>query len=112
MALKLIILFFALHCLCDYPWQGQFLSDCKARITNPAHCLWWLGLTAHAMIQAGGVMGVLMACGYGDWTGIAIAEFAAHWAIDWHKGLGRHRLISDQIAHLSCKLLWVWIVLR
>lgn len=110
--LQLIILFFAMHCLCDYPWQGQFLSDCKARITNPAHCPWWMGLTAHAMIQSGGVMAVLMACDHENRADLAIYEFIAHWAIDWHKGLGRHRLVVDQAMHVACKLLWVALLWR
>ena len=75
--LMLALMLLAVHWLCDYPLQGQFLSDAKQK--GPLRVY---HLIAHAGIQGAGVALVT-----GNvWLGIA--EWIAHTAIDEAKVRG------------------------
>jgi len=111
-AAALVVLFalFIAHALCDYPLQGGFLAKAKNRHadlssifgTNPVpRGLWPNALTAHCLIQAGGVWIVT-----GSVT-LAAIEFIIHCLIDFVKCEGWISFAIDQTLHRVCKLVYV-----
>jgi hypothetical protein len=92
------------HALCDYPLQGDFLARGKNH-TLPMHfgIPWVHCLTAHALIQAG-----MVALATGR-VSLGVAEFVAHWLIDYGKSDKRFGIHTDQALHILCKLAWVAI---
>jgi len=97
-----------LSLLCMAHFIGDFVlqSDRMAAEKSPGadvtlHWGWWL--TAHASCH-----GFLVA-----WiTGLpilGIAEWCAHWSIDYLKCKNTFNFKIDQILHLTCKLLWAAI---
>jgi len=88
------------HWLCDYPLQGQFLSDAKA--TGP---LRFYHLVAHA-----GIHGAAVALVTGN-VGLGLAEWAAHTVIDEMKVKGKTSFAVDQALHIICKAVWLAILL-
>lgn len=98
--LMLALLLLGAHWLCDYPLQGQFLSDAKAK--GP---LRFYHLVAHA-----GIQGAAVAVVTGNvWLGLA--EWLAHTAIDEAKVRGKTTFAQDQALHIACKAVWLLIVL-
>lgn len=98
--LRLIILLFAAHALCDYPLQGDFLARGKNRLSPLPGVPWYQCLFAHALIHAGAVMLITGSV----WMGIA--EFAIHSITDDLKCDGRFGFNTDQAIHYACKILW------
>lgn len=111
-----LILFFAMaigHALGDYPLQGSFLATGKNRHIDKSTffgggevspILWVHSLTAHSLIQAGIVWIVTGS------AALALAEFILHWIIDFvrcEKWIG---FTTDQILHLSCKLIYAAVL--
>lgn len=97
--LMLALMLLGAHWLCDYPLQGPFLSEAKAK--GP---LRFYHLVAHAGIQGAGVALV---------TGnvwIGLAEWAVHTAIDEAKVRGKTTFALDQVLHIACKALWLVII--
>lgn len=94
------------HALCDFPLQGQFLSQAKNHRSPLPGIDWLIALAAHAAIQAGAVWYI---------TGmpvLGLIEFAFHMAIDYAKCEGVTTFRVDQMLHVGCKLVYVlWIVL-
>jgi hypothetical protein len=46
-------------------------------------------------------------------AGLGVAEWIAHWLIDWAKCRWRLSLAQDQALHIVCKLVWVgWLVAK
>jgi hypothetical protein len=88
----------AMHFLCDYPLQGDFLARGKNQHNPIPGVPWYQCLFAHAFIQA---TGVLLATGS---IGLAGAELLAHVTIDFGKSAGRYDFNVDQALHISCKL--------
>ena len=90
-----------LHCLADYPLQGEFLARGKNH-RNPIEGFHWqILLLAHAAIHAGGVWLV---------TGsllLGMSEFIAHMAIDYCRCEGSISFSTDQLLHVACKALWI-----
>lgn len=90
------------HALCDFPLQGDFLSPFKNhRVATVGDVIWPYCLTAHALIQAGGVWLV---------TGrveFAVIEFVVHWLIDYAKSEGGIDWHQDQAIHVLCKVFYV-----
>lgn len=100
------------HCLCDYPLQ----SDKIARGKNPAlmeaataeetkqekeeKIAWAYWMAGHAGTHA---LAVSLLTG-NAWLGLA--EFVAHFLIDWGKCRGLFALGVDQGLHLGCKAAW------
>lgn len=96
--LMMALMLLGAHWVCDYPLQGQFLSDAKQKgPLRPYH------LIAHA-----GIHGAAVAVITGNvWIGIA--EWAAHAVIDEAKVRGRTSFSADQMRHIGCKMFWlVW----
>lgn len=96
------------HAIADFPLQGAFLAQGKNRHlthtefqgTEP-RALWIYCLTAHSLIQAGGVWMV---------TGVAslgLVEFVIHWLLDYAKCEGWTNFHFDQLAHVLCKVAYV-----
>lgn len=94
----------AVHYLCDYPLQGDFLAKAKNHRQPIPGVPWLQALIAHAAIQAAGVWFV---------TGslpLAAIEFVGHGLIDWLKCNDSISYNMDQFLHLSFKLnfaLWL-----
>lgn len=89
----------AAHWLCDYPLQGQFLSDAKAK--GP--------LRVYHLVAHAGIQGAAVALVTGSlWLGMA--EWLAHTLIDEAKVSGYTTFAADQVLHLGCKALWLAIL--
>lgn len=95
-----LALFFAFaiaHALADFPLQGDYLATMKRRDQSKNLSGWFIPLTAHSLVQAGGVWivsGIPM---------IAALELCLHWIIDLAKGEGKIGYAMDQVLHLVCK---------
>ncbi len=97
--MMLALMLLGAHWLCDYPLQGQFLSDAKA-----AGPLRIYHLVAHA-----GIHGAAVALVTGNlWLGLA--EWAAHTVIDELKVRGKTSFAIDQALHITCKLWWLLLL--
>lgn len=100
-------LFFAFaiaHALADFPLQGDYLARMKRRDQAGNLSEWIISLTAHSLVQAGGVWIV---------SGSAIlgaTELCLHWLIDLGKGEGKFGYLTDQLLHLACKLVYVIVL--
>lgn len=101
-AARLLLLLFALHALCDYPLQGDFLAKAKNFKLNPSG--WKRGLLAHVLIQGGAVTFLTHSAILG------LAELIVHAATDYAKCAGRISDTTDQAIHYACKVLW-WALL-
>ena len=99
-SLTLFLMLLGTHWICDYPLQGQFLSDAKAK--GPLRVY---HLIAHAGIHGAGVALVT-----GNvWLGLA--EWVLHTIIDEAKIRGKTTFAQDQALHIACKLLWLVLVI-
>lgn len=101
----------AVHALCDYPLQGDFLA--KAKNHNDTEICKFMGsgfwvhaLTAHSLIHG---LGVGLITGFW-WLGLC--ETLAHWVIDYGKSDNRYNIHIDQALHIVCKILWVVVVIN
>lgn len=97
--MMLALMLLGAHWICDYPLQGQFLSDAKAK--GP---LRFYHLIAHAGIQGAGVALVTA----NVWLGLA--EWVLHTLIDEAKVRGKTTFAQDQALHIACKALWLIII--
>lgn len=94
----------ALHCLCDYPLQGDFLSKAKNHTAPIPGVSWLTALMSHACIHGGAVWLV---------TGsllLASIEIGIHAFTDYQKCAGRISFNEDQTVHVLCKLAYVFFV--
>lgn len=101
---SLFFAFLVVHVLADFPLQGDYLARQKVRRDATSRTDWLIALSAHSVIQAGGVWllsGSLL---------LGMAEFVLHWLIDLAKGEGKFGIVVDQCLHLSCKLVYVLIL--
>lgn len=98
------------HAVCDYPLQGDFLA--KSKSDGCAGAPWWLFLWTHATIQAGGTAAAMLLSHQASSAAVAFgaAEFVLHGIIDTVKVRARNSLISDQAAHVACKVAYVAVV--
>ncbi len=94
-----LLLCFA-HALADFPLQGDYLAKAKNQCSPLPGTPWSIALTAHAAIQAGFV-GIITGSVF-----FALAEFVAHWLIDFGKSAGRYSYATDQGLHVVCKATW------
>jgi hypothetical protein len=96
-----VLALFAGHALCDYPLQGQFLSDLKNPVSNrDPQSPWWLGMFAHCSIHAAMVLFITGSLWF------ALAELGIHWATDYAKCINWINFRTDQAVHYGCKILW------
>ena len=125
--MKILLLLFAAHALCDFPLQNDFLSRGKNYRAPLPGVPWWQCLFAHALIQAGAV------CWITGSVLLALLELVIHTATDYAKcagwfdplytervygrrlshriGLSNLALTTDQFIHYGCKVLWAAAVL-
>ena len=104
-AFDLLILLCLAHFVCDFGLQ----SDRMAREKSPGadqtlNWRWWL--MSHASIH-----GLAVALLTGQPL-LGLAETLLHAIIDWLKGKQRFSFTQDQILHLTCKVLWVLLLVR
>lgn len=101
------LLFFLIagHYLCDYPLQGQFLSDGKNPYKPLPGVPWYQCMLAHSFIHAGMVLMLTR-----SFT-MAIAELGAHFMIDCAKCRGETSYNEDQWCHILCKVAFVVILI-
>lgn len=102
---EIFLLLIGLHFVGDFPFQNTFMALNKVR-SGPNRAPWWYVLTAHASIHG---LFVGVATGY-VWLGLA--EVVAHWLSDLAKGEGWIGFKTDQIIHVTCKLLWAGIAIH
>ena len=107
------VLFFALcigHSVADFPLQGSFLAAAKDRHQHPPGIdpndsgrrrIWIYAMSAHCCVHAGFVWMIT-----GNWK-LGVAEFIAHWIIDFLKCEGLTNFDVDQALHLLTKLVFV-----
>lgn len=88
------------HYLADFALQNDFTAKCKSPGSAP---FWPHVMVAHCAIQAGPVLLVT-----GMWQ-LALAEFAAHFVIDFSKCSGFLTFNQDQALHIICKMAWFLI---
>lgn len=98
-----LLLLICAHALCDYPLQGDFLAKAKNKFMPITGVPWYQAMTAHASIHAGAV-GLITGNIY-----LGIAEFVAHFSIDYLKCANKLSFNQDQALHIYCKLAWVTI---
>ena len=97
------------HAVADFALQTDWLERFKYRkawagMPGQRH-YWVVPMTAHGLIHGGAVA---LATGS---VVLGLAELVAHWIIDFGKGEGYYGFVPDQLLHLLCKLLWVFILL-
>ena len=119
----LLVLFstlIAVHGICDFPLQGQYMAEHKSPRDpyppNEDKRVWWVIMGLHSTIHGLGVFLVL------EWYAIfhdnhslmvaafviATLETLTHFCIDyWKCTHGRALLLWDQVTHISCKAMWV-----
>ncbi len=90
-----------MHALADFPLQGAFLAKQKVRKQADNTSVWIVALSAHSVIQAGGVWLISGSLLFG------FVELILHALIDLAKGEGKFGLIPDQLLHLACKVVYV-----
>jgi predicted small integral membrane protein len=102
------------HCLADYPLQSEWMVHSKNRhnqqpssFSRRPDLIWIHVLTAHAFIHAG-MVGLFT---QNVWLGLC--EGIAHWIIDYGKSEDWYGFHTDQLLHISCKVVWAlaWVVL-
>lgn len=112
----LLLLLAGGHAVADYGMQSAYMAENK--VPSDRNPDWFVTLGAHCLIHAV-VVGVIAFAFLGvagrDPLPLAAllswAEFAAHFAIDHSKGLGRFSYRTDQALHYGCKLVWAAVIL-
>ncbi len=92
------------HFIGDYALQSDFMAQRKCRRNSLANVPWYYVMSGHAATHAAAV---------GLATGsvwLALAEFAAHWILDFAKCEGWTNIHVDQLLHIICKFAWCAIV--
>jgi hypothetical protein len=107
----MLFFFLAGHALVDFAAQSDRMAASKARRstpTDPGAAPWYYWLTAHALLHGAAVGLVVKLFDYGWYNvvGFALAETAAHWAIDFGKVERLYGVHIDQVLHILCKIAW------
>lgn len=113
---KMLFLLLAGHGLVDYTFQTDYVALGKNRhaippgydrkLHGPLQVVWPYVLTAHALEHG---LAVMLITGS---LGLALAETAAHWVIDFGKCEKWYGIHLDQWLHIACKIAWWWIAWR
>lgn len=91
------------HFIADFPLQGDFLSRGKNHKNPIPGVPWYQCLAAHVFIHAGMVFII---------TGsmfLAICELITHTYIDYLKCNEELSFNQDQLLHIWCKFVWVFV---
>jgi hypothetical protein len=96
------------HALADFVLQSTSMAIGKSRHHHgaPGEPPWYYWLTSHALMH-GGVVGLIAGSAV-----LGVAEFVAHWLIDFGKCERLYGFNTDQAFHLICKLVWIWLIFR
>lgn len=97
----LFFAFLCVHAIADFPLQGDYLARQKSRTTAGSKSEWIIALSAHCLIQAGGVWLVSGSLALG------VTELILHYLIDLGKGEWKFGLVTDQLLHVACKVVYV-----
>jgi hypothetical protein len=101
--ITLFLVLIGLHCIADYPLQGDFLANGKD-LTNPLPSIpWYQCMLAHCSIH-GLFVGIALQDPF-----LGIIEFLAHFYIDCLKCVKVFNYNQDQFLHIFCKLMWIAI---
>ena len=95
-----------IHAVADYPLQGAYMAQQKTRHQADSSSEWFVALSAHCLIHAGGVWLI---------TGniyMGLIELVLHSLIDTGKSQNRYGLLVDQCLHVLCKVGYVifWMI--
>jgi hypothetical protein len=90
------------HALGDYALQNDFVAKNKAR-KGSIPGFWPYVLGSHALMH-----GMLVTIATGS-TLLGMAETLAHALIDFGKCEGWFGINTDQLLHLGCKAVWLWL---
>jgi hypothetical protein len=101
--MKILISLIGAHYLADFGLQNDFIAKFKVPGSAP---FWIHVLSAHSAIQGLFVLLVTQS------PHLAIAEFIAHFTIDYFKGKGKLSFNQDQFLHIGCKLVWAYLVFK
>lgn len=104
MFLGLFIWLLVLHALVDGPMQYVARIGPAKRPGGDPDVPWQGALALHA-----GTHGVAVLFATGSPL-LGLAEFIAHAAIDAAKGRRYIDTVTDQLLHVACKALWVWLL--
>ncbi len=114
------ILFWLLfwHAMADFPLQGDYLAKRKNRSIERyeikknhhadypyPHSPWWMHMSWHALIHAGGVAFITHNIAFG------LVEFVLHFGIDFMKTEGKISSTTDQALHIICKLAYALVLM-
>jgi hypothetical protein len=94
----------AVHCLTDFPLQGDFLAKAKNHLRPITSVPWPLALAAHASITGAGVWLVTGSLALG------LAETCVHFLVDFLRNEGALTFAQDQALHVASRALWTWIL--
>lgn len=98
--MEIILLLIFAHFLCDFPLQGEFLSQFKARLVNNVYNpMWYWCLTAHSSIHSLAVLVITKS------IPAAILMLISHFIIDFLKCEKRISFNTDQFLHLGIILI-------
>lgn len=100
-AIEMLFVLAVCHSLADYPLQGDFLAQGKNRNTPLGKLFWPYALSSHALIHGGFVFAVT-----GSAT-LGILEAVIHAGTDWLKCENKISMLTDQLIHYGCKVVWV-----
>lgn len=98
--LSILIYLLGAHFLCDFPWQGEFLSKGKHYKNNPyaTWMPWYCCMIAHVVIHGAAVQFI---------TGsvvLAVVEMMLHFVTDIGKNAGWVSGRTDQVLHVCVKV--------
>ena len=102
MILKTFFLLICVHALTDFQLQNGAMWLRKRRSEDLNWPYW---LTAHALINGGGVY-LVTQC-----LPLAICEVVCHWMIDFAKCERWIDLKTDQTFHVACRIVYVIILM-
>lgn len=101
------------HFLLDFPLQGDFLSKAKNPTAPIPGVSWRWAMAAHGCIHGGGVALCMYVATHNIYIALAVfaLEAFAHVFIDLCKCLDQMSFGTDQVAHLTCKALWLILLI-
>lgn len=102
--LELMFFMIAGHAYADFALQGPWHSSAKYP-GNEHGYPWQVGLLCHGLIH-GGIVGLVT----GSWL-LGTFETISHAMIDYGKSRGWYGNVTDQLAHITCKIIWACLIL-
>lgn len=103
-SVELFFLLVAVHFLCDFSLQNDFIAQAKNHKTTLGSEYWYWVLPAHGFIHGLGVYLVTGSVIYG------LIEVVAHSLIDYSKCDGHLDFNADQFLHLFFKFMYVLMI--